>query len=67
LDFSTMTKKVQRGRYKTMDDYTVKRLPIDNVKLFDPPGSIYHTEAERILAWGLDAIPKAIPIHTSPR
>ncbi|EJD39156.1 Bromodomain-containing protein, partial [Auricularia subglabra TFB-10046 SS5] len=49
MDFGTMTKKVQRGRYKTMDDFTKDfQLVIDNAKLFNPPGSIYYTEAERI-------------------
>jgi len=35
------------------------RLVISNAKSFNPPGSIYHTEAERIEAWGLDRITKA--------
>ena len=30
-----------------------------NAKIFNPPGSIYHTEADRIEAWGLDHISKA--------
>ena len=35
------------------------RLVISNAKSFNPPGTIYHTEAERIEAWGLDRITKA--------
>ena len=35
------------------------RLVISNAKSFNPPGSIYHIEAERIQAWGLDRITKA--------
>lgn len=31
----------------------------ENSKTFNPPGTIYHTEAERIEAWGLDHITKA--------
>ncbi len=32
---------------------------ISNAKTFNPPGTIYHTEAERIEAWALDYISKA--------
>lgn len=31
----------------------------DNAKKFNPPGSIYYDEADRIEAWGLDHISKA--------
>ena len=37
------------------------RLVAANAKLFNPPGTIYHTEADRILTWGLDHISKAAP------
>jgi bromodomain-containing protein 7/9 len=37
------------------------RLVASNAKLFNPPGTIYHTEADRIQAWGLDHIAKAAP------
>jgi bromodomain-containing protein 7/9 len=30
-----------------------------NAKAFNPPGTIYHSEAERIETWGLDRITKA--------
>ncbi len=32
---------------------------INNAKIFNPPGSIYYTEADRIALWGLDHINKA--------
>lgn len=35
------------------------RLVVNNAKIFNPPGTIYHTEAERLEAWGLDHIAKA--------
>jgi bromodomain-containing protein 7 len=38
------------------DDF---RLVISNAKTFNPPGTIYHTEAERIEAWASDHISKA--------
>jgi bromodomain-containing protein 7/9 len=37
------------------------RLVASNAKLFNPPGTIYHIEADRILTWGLDHIAKAAP------
>lgn len=37
------------------------RLVASNAKLFNPPGTIYHTEADRIESWGLDHIAKAAP------
>jgi len=30
-----------------------------NTKIFNPPGTIYYTEAERIDAWGLEHIARA--------
>lgn len=35
------------------------RLVVSNAKIFNPPGTIYHSEAERIEAFGLDRITKA--------
>lgn len=35
------------------------RLVISNAKAFNPPGTIYHSEAERIEVFGLDRITKA--------
>jgi bromodomain-containing protein 7/9 len=37
------------------------RLVTANAKIFNPSGSIYYAEAERIEAWGLDHIAKAAP------
>ena len=34
-------------------------LVISNAKTFNPPGTIYHTEAERIEVWASDHISKA--------
>ena len=35
------------------------RLVTNNAKMFNPPGSIYHTEAQRLETWGLEHIAKA--------
>lgn len=35
------------------------RLVTSNAKLFNPPGSIYHIEADRLEVWGIDHISKA--------
>lgn len=79
MDFGTMTTKVSRGKYRSLEDFAVSgahsnphsnhphdaddqndfRLVTSNAKAFNPPGTIYHTEAERIEAWGLDRITKA--------
>lgn len=60
MDFGTMTTKVSRGKYRSLEDFANDfRLVTSNAKLFNPPGSIYYTEAERIEAWGLDRIAKA--------
>lgn len=32
-----------------------------NAKIYNAPGTIYHTEAERLEVWGLDHIAKASP------
>lgn len=40
----------------SQDDF---RLVISNAKTFNPPGTIYHNEAERIEAWASDHISKA--------
>lgn len=37
------------------------RLVTGNAKLFNPPGTIYHAEADRIELYGLDHISKAAP------
>ena len=35
-------------------------LVINNAKAFNPPGTVYHNEASRIEAWGLEHITKAL-------
>ncbi|VDB98086.1 unnamed protein product [Peniophora sp. CBMAI 1063] len=60
MDFGTMTTKVARGRYRLLEDFAADfRLVLANAKAFNPPGSIYYTEAERIESWGTEAIDKA--------
>ncbi|KAJ7187168.1 hypothetical protein C8R46DRAFT_1207137 [Mycena filopes] len=60
MDLGTMTVKVQRGRYRSLEDFANDfRLVTSNAKIFNPVGSIYHTEADRLEVWGLDQISKA--------
>ncbi|PFH53620.1 hypothetical protein AMATHDRAFT_54825 [Amanita thiersii Skay4041] len=62
MDLGTMSTKVERGKYRSLEEFASDlRLVASNAKTFNPPGSIYHTEAERIEAWGLDHIAKAAP------
>ncbi|TFK21682.1 hypothetical protein FA15DRAFT_597404 [Coprinopsis marcescibilis] len=60
MDFGTMSDKVNRGRYRSLDEFATDfRLVTTNAKIFNPPGSIYHHEAERIESWGIEHISKA--------
>ncbi|KAJ7457355.1 hypothetical protein FB451DRAFT_1406794 [Mycena latifolia] len=60
MDLGTMTTKVQRGRYRSLEDFANDfRLVTSNAKIFNPPGSIYYTEADKLEVWGLDQISKA--------
>ncbi|KIK96978.1 hypothetical protein PAXRUDRAFT_825417 [Paxillus rubicundulus Ve08.2h10] len=60
MDFGTMTVKVNKGKYRSLEDFTSDfRLVTTNAKIFNPPGSIYHAEADRLEAWGLDHIARA--------
>ncbi|SJK98333.1 uncharacterized protein ARMOST_01598 [Armillaria ostoyae] len=60
MDLGTMTSKVEKGRYRSLEEFTSDfRLVTGNAKSFNPPGSIYHTEAERIEAAGLDMIARS--------
>jgi bromodomain-containing protein 7/9 len=89
MDFGTMTEKIAKSKYRSLDEFAVRalhlilfpqaqpnilqktffllsyfsqddfRLVISNAKTFNPPGTIYHTEAERIEAWASDHISKA--------
>jgi bromodomain-containing protein 7 len=84
MDFGTMSHKVNKGKYRSLEDFAVRpstfpfvalcvsrtsilplqndfKLVTSNAKLFNPPGTIYHIEADRIQvqeAWGLDHIAK---------
>ncbi|TFK38571.1 hypothetical protein BDQ12DRAFT_666267 [Crucibulum laeve] len=60
MDLGTMTSKVEKGKYRSLEEFASDlRLVTTNAKIFNPPGTIYYTEAERIEAWGLDHIAKA--------
>ncbi|KAG6824668.1 hypothetical protein H0H92_006173 [Tricholoma furcatifolium] len=60
MDLGTMTIKVDRGKYRSLEDFAADlRLVTSNAKAFNPPGTIYYTEAERIESWALDHISKA--------
>ncbi|KAI0298221.1 hypothetical protein BC826DRAFT_1103155 [Russula brevipes] len=60
MDFGTMTEKVAKSKYRTLDEFVDDfRLVISNTKTFNPPGTIYYTEAERIDAWASDHLAKA--------
>ncbi|KAI0919683.1 hypothetical protein AcV5_001679 [Taiwanofungus camphoratus] len=60
MDLGTMTTKVEKGKYRSLEEFAEDlRLVTTNAKTFNLPGSIYHTEAERIEAWALEHIAKA--------
>ncbi|KAK7035451.1 hypothetical protein VNI00_011744 [Paramarasmius palmivorus] len=60
MDFGTMSTKVARGKYRSLEEFADDfRLVINNAKIFNPPGTIYYNEAQRIETWGLDHIAKA--------
>ncbi|PPQ97448.1 hypothetical protein CVT26_002796 [Gymnopilus dilepis] len=60
MDLGTMSDKVNRGKYRSLEDFASDfRLVTNNAKMFNPPGSIYHTEAQRLETWGLEHIAKA--------
>ncbi|KAG1769053.1 hypothetical protein EV702DRAFT_1142718 [Suillus placidus] len=60
MDLGTMSTKVARGKYRSLEEFTTDfRLVVTNAKIFNPPGTIYHTEADRLEVWGLDHIAKA--------
>ncbi|KAF7760715.1 hypothetical protein Agabi119p4_10124 [Agaricus bisporus var. burnettii] len=62
MDFATMSNKVNRGKYRSLEEFANDlKLVTTNAKTFNPPGTIYYTEAERIEAWALDHIAKASP------
>ncbi|KAH9841089.1 uncharacterized protein C8Q71DRAFT_438871 [Rhodofomes roseus] len=60
MDLGTMTTKVERGRYRSLEEFADDlKLVTTNAKAFNPPGTIYHTEADRVEAWALEHIAKA--------
>ncbi|KZT01114.1 uncharacterized protein LAESUDRAFT_707961 [Laetiporus sulphureus 93-53] len=60
MDLGTMSHKIQRGRYRSLEEFADDiRLVTTNAKTFNPPGTIYYTEAEKIEAFALEHIAKA--------
>ncbi|KAM5545551.1 hypothetical protein V8D89_000589 [Ganoderma adspersum] len=60
MDLGTMTIKVEKGRYRSLEEFASDlKLVTANAKAFNPAGSIYHTEADRIESYALDQITKA--------
>ncbi|KIY64849.1 hypothetical protein CYLTODRAFT_401358 [Cylindrobasidium torrendii FP15055 ss-10] len=60
MDFGTMTTKVSRGKYRSLEEFTSDvRLVTGNAKAFNPVGTIYYTEADKIEVYALDAISRA--------
>ncbi|CAA7264461.1 unnamed protein product [Cyclocybe aegerita] len=60
MDFGTMTQKVNKGKYRSLEEFASDfKLVTSNAKIFNPPNTLYHTEADRIEAWGLEHISKA--------
>ncbi|KAL4261086.1 Bromo domain-containing protein [Pleurotus pulmonarius] len=60
MDLGTISTKVQKGRYRSLDDFSADiKLVTSNAMRFNPPGTIYHTEAQRIESWALEHIEKA--------
>ncbi|KAI9060785.1 hypothetical protein FKP32DRAFT_1595107 [Trametes sanguinea] len=60
MDLGTMTTKVEKGKYRSLEEFASDlRLVTTNAKTFNPPGTIYYTEAERIEQYALDHIAKA--------
>ncbi|KAI0773069.1 hypothetical protein BD413DRAFT_311580 [Trametes elegans] len=60
MDLGTMTTKVERGKYRSLEEFASDlRLVTSNAKTFNPPGTIYHIEAERLENYALEHIAKA--------
>ncbi|KAJ3540429.1 hypothetical protein NMY22_g4295 [Coprinellus aureogranulatus] len=60
MDLGTIDEKVRRGRYRSLEDFASDlRLVTTNAKIFNPPGSIYYTEADKIETYAMDHIARA--------
>ncbi|KAI0338767.1 hypothetical protein BDW22DRAFT_1362481 [Trametopsis cervina] len=60
MDFGTISQKVAKGRYRSLEEFANDvRLVTGNAKAFNPPGTIYHSEAERIEQYAVDHINRA--------
>ncbi|KAG8969319.1 hypothetical protein FRC03_003420 [Tulasnella sp. 419] len=67
MDLGTMGKKVESRQYSSLDQFTSDfQLMIDNCKTFNPPPSVYWTEAEKLETAGLDAIAQAAATLMDP-
>ncbi|KAK0548052.1 hypothetical protein OC846_004626 [Tilletia horrida] len=52
LDFGSIRKRVDEQQYKDVESFTADvHLVLQNAKTFNPPDSLYHTEAERLETW----------------
>ncbi|KAH7886661.1 hypothetical protein F5I97DRAFT_1807801 [Phlebopus sp. FC_14] len=60
MDFGTMATKVNKGKYRSLEEFKNDFcLVTTNAKTFNPPGTIYYTEADRLETWGLEHIARA--------
>ncbi|KAI0701303.1 hypothetical protein BC835DRAFT_1323237 [Cytidiella melzeri] len=60
MDFGTISRKAAKGKYRSLEEFgNDVRLVTGNAKLFNPAGTIYHSEAERIEQYAIDHINKA--------
>ncbi|EJT98231.1 hypothetical protein DACRYDRAFT_83977 [Dacryopinax primogenitus] len=60
MDLGTMGQKVDKGRYRSIDEFREDFLLVTtNAKTFNPPSTIFHSEAAKLEKYGLDAINKA--------
>ncbi|CAO1622100.1 unnamed protein product [Parajaminaea phylloscopi] len=59
MDLGTMEARVKEGTYGTMDAFKGDFLLLTkNAKLFNPPASIYHIQAQKLEEYGIKAIEK---------
>ncbi|ORY32317.1 hypothetical protein BCR39DRAFT_464762 [Naematelia encephala] len=67
MDLGTMQSKIDDGLYKTIDELQSDlQLLAAAATSFNPPGTIPHTSANRLLAHGLKHIERARPIILTP-
>ncbi|KAG8905005.1 hypothetical protein FRB99_000878 [Tulasnella sp. 403] len=60
MDLSTMSTKVDQGKYRSLEQFSADfRLMIENCKTFNPPPSLYYTEAVKLELFGNEVISQA--------